>query len=259
MLEFCVVDTGVGIPAEKLNDIFKPFHQVHPSRDTHELGGTGLGLTISRRLVEMMGGNIWVESQIDGPNHGTTFRFTLPYHPSGTLPEINEDDAVSQARHAFQSPVPPLSDTSDSLSDPSTTKDQLGTKRHRVLVVDDNLVNLKLAVRLLQRIGYETCTAENGKAAIKTLLSDPSIALILMDKEMPVLDGMEATREIRRMESDDPKLVRMPIVALTAAAMSGDREACFGAGCDDYLTKPLDQKAVMEVLTKFVGAPPNKQ
>jgi len=257
MLEFRVADTGCGIPPEKQEEIFNPFHQVHPSRDTHELGGTGLGLTISKKLVEMMGGEIRVESKTGEDNHGTVFWFTLPYLPAPpeAVMKMEAEGMQTIRRYSFQS----CSTTSESACSsneeaisPGLAENHGKDTNRKILVVDDNVINLKLVVRLLHRLGYEhVSTALNGEEAIEKMLSDDSIRLILLDKQMPVMGGVAAVKEIRRIEHDEQR-TRMPVVALTAAAMTGDREECLAAGCDDYLTKPVSQKDLLEMLHKYI-------
>jgi len=273
MLEFYVKDNGVGIPKDKQKEIFQAFRQAHPGRDSHELGGTGLGLTISKRLVEMMGGQMWLESETSNDQRhprGTTVSFTLPYKTCA----VAFKNKIKQLKK-LKSPAPPpteptesslssssqssLSSSSSSSSSPQPSSAPIdkvqprGETPSRVLVVDDNLVNLKLAVRLVNKMGFQTETARNGQEAVDAVERDRSsgedqIKLVLMDKEMPVMDGLEATREIRRMELERNDHVPIPIVALTAAAYQEDKDACLDAGCDGYLTKPIKRDALNETL-----------
>ncbi|CAB9503130.1 Sensor protein kinase WalK (Fragment) [Seminavis robusta] len=255
MMEFSVSDNGVGIPEEKQQSIFEAFTQVHPSRDSHELGGTGLGLTISKRLVELMGGEMQLWSSTHTIHHGTTVSFTLPYRP------VNEATSCQLLKHdkcTIQSPPshanaeeqlrqsltttstateseakPPASGTTTSND---TTKESSASSTSapvgKVLVVDDNRVNLKLAVRMVNKLGYET--------------------------EMPVMDGLEAVQEIRKIErvvaSSEASTGnrRIPVVALTAAAYREDEEACLAAGCDAYLTKPVKREALQNMLASYL-------
>jgi CheY-like chemotaxis protein len=191
----------------------------------------------------MMGGEIWLESKTEGTDHGTVFRFTMPYFPAPPETILEEEESNSFTTSLI------------SLSEHSTTVDTGASRNSRVLVVDDNIVNLKLAVHIIQRLGYETSTAKNGREAIEMLQSDPSIGLILLDKEMPVMDGIATVQQIRRMEREDAGAARIPVVALTAAAMTGDKDSCLEAGCDGYLTKPVDQRALMAVLITYCGQP----
>lgn len=274
MLEFFVTDTGVGIPAEERADIFKPFRQAHASVTTSQetLGGTGLGLSIAMRLVEGMGGELSFESSTDPVRHGTTFRFTIPYVKA----KLRDDEEK-------------MSDGDRMRSENATPMKMISG---RVLLVDDNLVNLKLCKRFLSKMGCTTETARNGVEAEAKYFSDcESFDIILMDKEMPgmdfvfavplvslqnsavlisttfpkhfsrenscslfslaVMDGLECVRKIRTIEANELR-PRIPIIALTAAAMTGDREECIAAGCDDHITKPLNRMELNHVLGKFL-------
>ena len=262
LLEFTVSDTGVGIPVDKQQDIFEPFRQSNNTGNANNtLGGTGLGLSIARKLVEGMGGEIDLESSTAPENHGSIFRFTIPYVPA-------ESAKTSSSRASFSQKVGSIS---------------LPNLRGKVLIVDDNIVNLKLADRFIQKMGAVTTTAENGSVAIAKYQSDPSIQVILMDKgtfvdhrdggtgrhfwtpliffafyyfaEMPVMCGLTAVRRIREWEVQEGKS-RIPIVAVTAAAMVGDRQECIDAGCDEYITKPLNRTALHMVLSNFIAAKP---
>ncbi len=202
-LTFSVSDTGIGIPAEKLDVLFEPFKQVDAST-TRRYGGTGLGLSICKLLCEVWDGKMWVESTID---KGTTFYFTLPAR-------------ITSAMQAT---------TESSVTEPLLAQDQ------RILVAEDNIVNQKVARRMLEGLGYTVDIAPNG---LKTLeaLEEYAYPVVLMDVHMPEMDGLEATRELRKRLAPD----RQPrIIALTANAMTGDRERYLSDGMDDYLSKPL--------------------
>ena len=203
-LHFSVRDTGIGIPESQQLAIFEAFSQADAST-TRRFGGTGLGLSISSKLVHTLGGKLWVESEMD---KGSCFHFTL------TLP-------VGAA--ALESaPVARV---------PSEKQPAL-----RILLAEDNLVNQKLAVRLLEKQGHAVTAASDGREAI-ALFERQTFDLILMDVQMPGMDGFEATAAIREMEKF--KGSRIPIVALTAHAMSGDRERCLASGMDGFATKPI--------------------
>ncbi|HET9240418.1 MAG TPA: ATP-binding protein [Oligoflexus sp.] len=208
-IRFEVMDTGIGIPKDALDKVFQPFVQADAST-TRRFGGTGLGLSISQHLVLMMKGQIGVESEVD---QGSRFWFTLD------LPlAIQSPAAGSQG--------------------PEVIQDQL-----RILIVEDNAINQIVAKKSLQKYGYDLTVVNNGQEALD-VLNQQSFHLILMDCEMPIMDGYEATRRIR---SSGAAYQNIPIIAMTANAMMGDREHCLKAGMDDYITKPF---AVQDVLSK---------
>ena len=220
-LEFAVRDTGMGIAPEKQRTIFQAFAQADGSM-TRRYGGTGLGLTISSRLVEMMGGRIWVESR---PGEGSCFRFTVhaatPAHDEPLAPE----------------PVEFLAVTADS-------------QPLSVLVAEDHPVNQQIIVRMLERFNHSAALAGNGREVLQAL-TQQSFDLILMDVQMPVMNGLEAAQAIRRTERGSGR--HIPIVAMTAHAMKGDRELCLLNGMDDYLSKPVRMKELLEVLDRYNG------
>ncbi len=220
-LRFAIQDTGIGIPPEKFNLIFESFSQADTST-TRQYGGTGLGLTICKRLVEAMQGKIWLESQ---QSQGTTFFFTVL---------LNFDVQKQDPNIVF-----------------NTAKKAIFTEKSKkctILLVEDNLVNQKLATRLLQKLGHEIILAENGQVACN-LFQTEQFDLILMDMQMPIMGGLEATIKIREWEKHYGGHV--PIIAMTANAMQGDREKCLNAGMDDYLTKPIKIESLKEVLFMF--------
>jgi CheY-like chemotaxis protein len=210
VLRFEVQDQGVGIVPEKQKVIFAPFTQADTSITRH-FGGTGLGLAICAKLVHAMGGEIGVRST---PGQGSTFFFTAAF-------DIDHSESSSDIMS-----LPDAEEASDSVNS------------LRVLLVEDNEINQKLALSLLEREGHEVDVAPDGAQAVRMATqSDTPYDLILMDMQMPVLDGLEATRRIRAHERNTREHVR--IVAMTANAMAGDRERCLAAGMDEYLAKPI--------------------
>ena len=222
-IEFSVADTGIGISSEKLNEIFESFAQADAST-TRLFGGTGLGLTISRQLVEMMGGQISVSSSF---GVGSRFSFNCFFKPTVC------DASLTQYEETVD----------HNLSD---CVDLIGK---RVLVVEDNRVNQVLIVRLLSNWGAEVMMAEHGgQAMIK--IEECHFDLIIMDCQMPIMNGFEATEIIRQKESQGR--LRTPIVAMTAAAMNADRERCLAVGMDDYISKPFKRSELARVIAKHL-------
>jgi signal transduction histidine kinase/HPt (histidine-containing phosphotransfer) domain-containing protein len=363
-LHFAVRDTGIGIPPDRLARLFRPFSQADVST-ARKYGGTGLGLVISRRLVEMMGGRMWAESV---PGEGSTFHFTIsltvaegsapPAHAKrqlqlaelkililednatirnllfeqcrrwGMQPQAVENSAqalelfrkgmtfdlalvdavlpgmdgmtvaaemqkfpaatmmpvvlltavgkkagdASETRvrfaHTLNKPVRPaqlclvleralLSSRSPS-GQPESVKPEISLAARlplRVLVVDDNAINQKVAVRILQQFGYQPTVAGNGREALESIEREPC-DLIFMDVMMPELDGLEATRQIRKRQMSGEQKnfqARIIICAMTAHAMAGDREKCIASGMDDYLAKPVRPKDIRDMIEKWGG------
>jgi signal transduction histidine kinase/CheY-like chemotaxis protein len=228
-LHFVVADTGLGIAPEKQKLIFDAFSQADGST-ARKFGGTGLGLTISSRLVELMGGTIWVESAL---GRGSFFHFTA------NLREANP-------------PVERL-ESQPGTSAPITSRTALErVKKLRVLLAEDNAVNQKIASRFLEKEGHHVTLASDGRQALAAL-DRQNFDVVLMDVQMPEMDGFEATAIIRARERDTGK--RLPIIAMTAHAMKGDRERCLAAGMDSYIAKPITASELIELLEKFSGAP----
>jgi PAS domain S-box-containing protein len=344
VLEFSVTDTGLGIAPEEQKRIFEAFEQADGSV-TRKFGGTGLGLTISRQLVELMHGSMGLESE---PGRGSRFSFRIPagvprielptvspapdlgvlvigLHPlvrSAVCDTISVDsthvisvdsaigaiealadfsprvarirvildsNAAARLEHAVSglraaaaprqveviALLPPDADATPpagvnrALVKPLCTVDLLGGavpdtstsmrvrimpatgSRGRALVVEDNAVNQEMARAMLDMLGFTVTTASNGREGVAAVAADPDLNLILMDCQMPVMDGLAAAREIR---ATAPAGVRVPIVALTGNAMPGDREACVAAGMDDYLAKPFSLTALKTMIDKWTGS-----
>jgi len=225
-LHFEVSDTGCGIAPEQQSLLFRPFSQVDGS-STRRFGGTGLGLSIVWRLANMMQGDAGVNST---PDEGSSFWFTARVQP---------------ARRAASAPSPrPV------LEPPPNAMPTLGS----VLVVEDNAINRKVVKSMLTRQGYGCVLAENGRDAVELLTGGKaSPDAILMDCQMPVMDGLEATQRIRQWEAQTRRH-RMPIIALTASAFAEDKARCDAAGMDDFLSKPIDFNALESVLSRWVSA-----
>ena len=221
--QFTVEDTGIGIPEEKLEHLFDRFTQADAST-TRKYGGTGLGLAISKQLVELMGGSIGVRSQA---SQGTTFWFSL------TLPLATDVGASPQPRRKGREPELEVRDGNAFTC--------------RALVTDDNVINQKIAVRMLEKLGCQVDVAVNGKDAVEKITQHP-YDVIFMDCQMPEMDGYEATGEIRRRERDR----HVPIIAMTANAMAGDKEKCRAAGMDDYISKPVKAQAFRAALERHL-------
>jgi signal transduction histidine kinase/CheY-like chemotaxis protein len=221
-LQIEVRDTGIGIPLEKQSTIFEAFSQADGSM-TRRFGGTGLGLTISSRLVSLMGGSISVESM---PGHGSCFRFTIRAEPAAEPSQTLDETAAEVSR----------------------LPEKCAVNAVRALLVEDNPVNQQVVLRLLQKHGHQVTLSSNGREALEALL-DGEFDIILMDVQMPVMTGLEATEAIRRTERGTGR--RIPIVAMTAHAMTGDRELCLASGMDGYLSKPIRPKDLLEALDKF--------
>lgn len=217
-LTFDVTDTGEGMDDAQLQRVFEAFHQADPST-TRIHGGTGLGLTISRHIVHRMGGELAVQST---PGTGSRFWFELDL-PATRAPSLL----------------------------PNMAADDDEPLQLRILVVEDNAVNRMIARRLLESLGHEVHTVDDGQAGVHAAFD--GFDAILMDIQMPVMDGLEATRQIRAIEAARG-YPRLPIVALTANAMKGDRKLCLDAGMDEHLAKPLDREEATELLGRLTAA-----
>jgi len=215
LLHFAVTDTGVGIPPEKQEVVFESFRQADGST-TRKHGGTGLGLAICRRLVAMMAGRMWVESEF---GHGSTFHFTARF----TIPAVGDAEAAGAEPGRRETAPRPL----------------------RILLAEDNLVNKKVALRLLEKEGHEVVAVTDGWEAVE-ILQRESFDIVLMDVQMPRMDGIEATKLIRQHENGGAS--RVPILAMTAHAMKGDPDRCLAAGMDGCIAKPIQAEQLLEAV-----------
>ncbi len=227
-LLFSIIDTGVGIPKVKQEKIFEKFTQVDSST-TRKYGGTGLGLAISKKIVDAMGGEIGVESE---EGNGSTFYFYVPLHEGSAT----NDPSLSLRRTEGAEAAPKF---------PGGTS-QASLK---ILLVEDNEDNQLLFKSFLKKTNHQVILAENGQGAVN-IYKNEDFDLVLMDIQMPILDGYEATKTIRQWE-EEMQRESTPIIALTAHAFEGDREKCLKAGCDDYLSKPIKKQTLLDFITKY--------
>ena len=244
-LRFTVKDTGIGIPRDRLDKLFETFSQVDSSI-TRRFGGTGLGLAICKRLVEMMGGRIAVESR---EGRGSIFWFTIRLevpaaafpspHPVTKRPNFHVHGVTNDAEDIVRLAEPGAAASSADKTD----------KCARILLAEDNVTNQKVALHILRRFGYSADAVNDGKEAL-TVLQQIPYDLVLMDIQMPVMDGLSATRAIRRAQAS---YRRIPIIAMTANAMKGDREKCLRAGMDDYIAKPVNPLELNEKIRHWLG------
>jgi PAS domain S-box-containing protein len=214
-LEFFVRDTGIGIPHNMRDSIFERFRQVEVDL-SRQAGGTGLGLSISKALVNKMGGDIWVESE---PQVGSTFYFSIPFHKVSDYTII---DFVEEKRY------------------------QNIPRRANIIIAEDNEVNYMYLRQLLKGVEADLTWALNGVEVVNLVKNNPNIDLILMDIKMPIMDGYEATQVVKKIRPN------LPIVAQTAYAMSGDREKATEAGCDDYISKPINREKFLQMVERLL-------
>ncbi|MFW5886546.1 MAG: ATP-binding protein [Bacteroidota bacterium] len=217
-ISFFVEDSGIGIPHEEQNEIFKNFRQVNQNMK-HQHGGTGLGLAISKNIVQLLGGNIWVESEA---GQGTCFRFTIPYLPvqkDQLAPETTKQDETLGINFNFQG--------------------------YTILIAEDDESNFSYLAELLKHLNFRIIRAFDGQEAVDLSLKY-EIDLILMDIQMPVLNGYQATRKIKKINPE------LPIIAQTGYVMADEKEACMQAGCDDYLSKPIRNNQIIQILKQYL-------
>ncbi|OPY49263.1 MAG: hybrid sensory histidine kinase BarA [Methanosaeta sp. PtaU1.Bin112] len=250
-LRFSVKDTGIGIPQDRLHILFTPFSQVDSST-TRKFGGTGLGLAISKQLARLMGGRIGVES-IEGK--GSTFWFTANFITETTETLRQFGEKCPESDHAGKPDPEDKAFANSSMKccgSSATAKPQEDSGRIvRILVAEDNPVNQMVAQAMINKLGYQADIVANGLETISALRMIP-YDLVLMDCRMPEMDGFEATRLIRKEES---KVLDhdIPIIAMTASAMSGDREICLHAGMNDFISKPVRKETLEQMIAAWLG------
>jgi signal transduction histidine kinase/CheY-like chemotaxis protein len=239
LVHFHVIDTGIGIPQDAIKSLFQPFTQADATT-TRRFGGTGLGLSISKVLANLLGGGVEVVSQ---EHRGSDFHLWLPYV------EGKPEEGCRSAGLLYDEPFETKEATTHPPVKPkSRSEDDHG--KHFILVVEDSPMNAKLMVRMLEKLGYRAVTATNGLEALNMLRLDPyRFSVCLMDCSMPVMDGYEATREIRKLPAPPG---RMPIIALTANVLSGERQRVLDAGMNEYMAKPVFKQALSEAIERWL-------
>lgn len=241
-LLFSVKDTGIGILPEDTDKLFKEFSQVDSSM-SRKFGGTGLGLAICKKLTHLMHGDIWLESQ---PDIGSTFFFTVQLQGASDIyrsktVKLNKEALLNVSLNSF-----------DKKLKTDTTSPESSTFVPKILLTEDNEINQDVVLNILEEVNAEVVIANNGREAVERV-EEESFSLILMDLQMPEMDGFKATEQIRAI----PAYARVPIIAMTAHAMSGDKEKCLEKGMDDYLSKPIDIELFINTVTKWLNISDN--
>ncbi len=255
-LQTTIQDTGIGIPGDKLESIFDVFQQADGSTTRH-YGGSGLGLTICRQVALLMEGKVWAESEL---GKGSIFHFTAwvnraqnPVPITNEITEINESKEINENKKINKNDEIDGSETNKEsivktiAARPQEAHTDTGENKIRILLVEDNALNQKLACYILRHAGYYTELATNGKEAVDIIIARPDyFHLVLMDVQMPVMDGLEATRMLREKGFTD-----IPILAMTAQALKGDKEKCLEMGMNDFITKPIKREEIYRIVQKW--------
>ncbi|HND55211.1 MAG TPA: ATP-binding protein, partial [Pirellulaceae bacterium] len=255
-LQLFVADTGPGIPETKRELIFHAFEQADHSI-TRRHGGTGLGLAICSRLVKMMGGRIWVESEVGA---GSTFYFTTnfdlerPSDSANATRSATTTGGVSRAAETPSAPAP--TGSADASRVPVGTSRDRAERSLRVLLVEDEDVNREVAIRILGRRGHLVTATPSGRHALEAWSADPAgFDVLITDISMPEVGGIELTRQIREREAAATSQRRLPIVAMTASAMKGDAERFMSFGMDGYVAKPISRDAFVRTIEAAACSP----
>jgi CheY-like chemotaxis protein len=226
-LEVRVTDTGIGIPKEQQNKLFQPFVQAD-SNVARKFGGTGLGLAISKKIVELMHGDIWIESE---RSKGASFIFTIRAEIPAVSPVMTPD-----------------------ITGKTPIEEEVNYTGKRILLAEDVEINREIVITLLEPLGLELLEAEDGQKAFDMFcVNINSIDLIFMDIHMPGINGYESAKLIRAYEAENNRSREIPIVAMTANVFKEDVEKCLAAGMNDHIGKPLDFDTVMAILKKYLG------
>jgi CheY-like chemotaxis protein len=220
-LKVSVIDSGIGIPLAAQETLFNAFTQADGST-TRKYGGTGLGLAIVSQLVGLMGGTLGVDSE---EGKGSVFWFSANFQKANNVPEAGREVKSKNEAVHFNA---------------------------KVLLVEDNPINQMVAQKMLQKVGLKPVLANNGAEALERI-SEQSFDLVLMDCQMPEMDGFDATREIRKLDIRAINRRQLPVIAMTANVMSGDRERCLEVGMDDYIGKPVQREQLASVLKKWLA------
>lgn len=267
IIQFIISDTGIGIAKENHDKLFKSFRQVDGAFNRRH-GGLGIGLATSMLLAKSMGGNIEFESQF---NEGSSFTLIIPIRNTTSPKPVNSaqvnQNALSEVPKKGSAPrLATVEELNAKKTPPSQAPTPIPVKLDttfpdplandiKVLVVEDNPVNQKVLCAILKKIGFEAATANNGQEAVD-FLDGNTVDVILMDCQMPIMDGFEATQRIRKCDNGN---ANVPIIAVTANALAADREKCLQVGMNDYIKKPIDKTIIRQMLEKYLTARENTQ